>query len=144
MTTFIIVLQDLSSSTATLLRMNQAATIETWRRLLDPAKSWVLFAQGTCVILMEPADDLAQQATSLLREYGPVRAGTPAGDFNTIDLDDAPGWAVTGHHPDILTYVDPSELESHDDLTVGLFGRSKRDQDGHDLTVIHVEDKRAF
>ncbi|MEU7838174.1 MULTISPECIES: hypothetical protein [unclassified Nonomuraea] len=117
--------------------------IETWRRLLDPAKSWVLFANGTCVILMEPTDDLGQQATSLLREYGPVHAGTPAGDFDIVDLDDAPGWAVTGHHPDVLTYVDPSELENHDDLTVGLFGRSKRDQDGHDLIVIHIEDKHT-
>ncbi|GAA1657283.1 hypothetical protein GCM10009733_063700 [Nonomuraea maheshkhaliensis] len=117
--------------------------IETWRHLLDLAKSWVLFAHGTCVILMEPAADLQQQATSLLREYGPVRPGTPAGDFNITDLDDAPGWVVTGHHPDILTYVDPSELENHDDFTVGLFGRGKRDRDGHDLAVIHVEDKRA-
>ncbi|MFC0554977.1 hypothetical protein ACFFHJ_29185 [Planotetraspora thailandica] len=124
--------------------MNQTAVVETWRRLLDPAKCWVLFAHGTCVILMEPADDLAQQAISLLRKYGPVHAGTPAGDFNIINLDDAPGWAITGHHPDVLTYVDPGELEDHDDLTVGLFGRNKRDQDGHELQVIHIEDKRAF
>jgi hypothetical protein len=123
--------------------MNQTAMIETWRCLLDPAKSWVLFANGTCVILMEPTGDLAQQATSLLQEYGPVHAGTPAGDFDIIDLDEASGWAVTGHHPDILTYVDPSELENHDDLTVGLFGRSKRDQDGHDLIIIHIEDNYA-
>ncbi|MEO3873451.1 hypothetical protein ABGB18_31965 [Nonomuraea sp. B12E4] len=123
--------------------MNQTSMIETWRRLLDPAKSWVLFEQGTCVILMEPAGELAQQATTLLREYGPVVGGTPAGDFDIIDLDDAPGWAVTGHHPDILTYVDPSEVDNEEDFVVGLYGRGKRDQDGHDLTVIHVEDKRA-
>jgi hypothetical protein len=91
-----------------------------------------------------PADHLAQRVISLLQEYGPVRVGTPAGDFDIIDLDDAPGWAVTGHHPDILTYVDPSELENHDDLTIGLFGRSRRDQVGHDLNVIHIEDKRAL
>jgi hypothetical protein len=40
------------SSTATLPRMNQTAAVETWRRLLDPAKSWVLFSHGTCLILM--------------------------------------------------------------------------------------------
>ncbi|MEU4515776.1 hypothetical protein AB0G05_40315 [Nonomuraea wenchangensis] len=124
--------------------MNQTSTAEIWRRLLDPAKSWVLFAHGTCVILMEPADDLIQQATTLLREYGPVHPGTPAGDFNVIDLDDASGWAVTGHHPDILTYVDPSELDNHDDLAVGILGRAKRDRDGHELTVLHLEDKRSF
>lgn len=92
---------------------------------------------------MEPADDIAQQATALLQKHDPVRVGTPAGDFDVIDLDDAPGWAVTGHHPDILTYVDPGELENHHDLAIGLFGRSKRDQDGHELTVIHIEDKRT-
>lgn len=123
--------------------MSQETVIATWRHLLHPAKSWVLFANGTCVILMEPADDLAEQAKELLREYGTARAGTPAGDFTTIDLDDAPGWAVTGHHPDILTYVAEDELDARDDLTVGLFGRGKRDQDGHELTIVHVEDKRA-
>ncbi|MET9338496.1 hypothetical protein [Nonomuraea sp. NPDC003804] len=123
--------------------MTHESVIAIWRRLLHPATSWVLFANGTCVILTEPADDLAEQATELLREYGPVRPGTPAGDFITVDLDDAPGWAVTGHHPDILTYVAEDELEARDDLTVGLFGRGKRGQDGHELAIAHIEDRRA-
>ncbi|MFD1936999.1 MULTISPECIES: hypothetical protein [Nonomuraea] len=123
--------------------MTHESVITTWRQLLHPAKSWALFANGTCVILMEPADDLAEQAKELLSRYGPVQAGTPAGNFTTIDLDDAPGWAVTSHHPDILTYVAEDELDARDDLTVGLFGRGKRDQDGHELTIVHVEDKRA-
>ncbi|MGR6913955.1 hypothetical protein ACU635_06860 [[Actinomadura] parvosata] len=123
--------------------MTHTPAIETWRTLLDPAKSWVLFGHDTCVILVRPDGDLADQATTLLREYGPVHPGTPAGDFDTIELRDAPGWVVTGHHPDILTYVAPDELDDHDHLVVGLHGRSKRDQDGHDLAVVHVEDKRA-
>jgi hypothetical protein len=123
--------------------MTHESVIATWRQLLHPGRSWVLFANGTCVILMEPDGDLAGQARDLLREFGPVQAGTPAGDFTTIDLDDAPGWAVTCHHPDILTYVADDELEADDDLTVGLFGRGKRDQDGHELVVVHVEDKRS-
>ncbi|SEU39745.1 hypothetical protein [Nonomuraea wenchangensis] len=110
-----------------------------------PPRRGDLFAHGTGVILMEPADDLTQQATILLREYGPVHSGTPAGDFNVIDLDDASGWAVTGHHPDILTYLDPSELENHDYLAVGILGRAKRDRDGNELTVLHhLEDKRSI
>ncbi|WP_433464285.1 hypothetical protein [Spirillospora sp. CA-128828] len=93
---------------------------------------------------MEPEDDLSVQAVELLREYGPVHGGTPAGDFGTIDLDAAPGWAVYGHHNDILTYVAPDEVEdAANDLAVGLLGRSKRDQDGHELAVVHVEDKRS-
>lgn len=93
---------------------------------------------------MEPGDDLAAQAVEPLREYGPVQPGGPAGDFGTVDLDAAPGWAVYGHHNDILTYVAPEEVEERaESLAVGLLGRSKHDQDGREINVVHVEDKRA-
>lgn len=115
-----------------------------WRRLLnDPRKSWVLFEHGTCVVLTAPEGDLAGQATGILREFGPVHVGTPAGDFNVVDLDDAPGWAVTGHHQDVLTYVAPEELDDHGTLAVGLFGRAKRHEDGTAPHVVHVEDRRG-
>jgi hypothetical protein len=119
--------------------------VETWRRIIvGDDKSWVLFAHGTCVVLVEPGEDLAGQAVSILREYGPVQAGSPAGDFGTIDLDAAPGWVVTGHHRDVLTYVARDEVpEPVSDLLVGLTGRAKRDRDGRELTVVHVEDKRC-
>ena len=119
--------------------------VQTWRRIIvGDHKSWVLFAHGTCVVLLDPADDLADQAVGIMREYGPVHVGSPAGDFGTIDLDAAPGWAVTGHHPDVLTYVAPEEVSEPDnDLVVGLTGRAKRDLDGRELTVVHVEDRRA-
>jgi hypothetical protein len=56
--------------------------IEHWRRIIQgPTKSWVMFAHGTCVILMKPESELRQQAIDLLRNYGPVRGGSPAGDF---------------------------------------------------------------
>ncbi|MGH3242068.1 MAG: hypothetical protein ACRDNL_16965 [Spirillospora sp.] len=118
--------------------------VQVWRDVIQgDEKSWVLFEHGTCVILMEPADDLAAQAVELLREYGPVTGGTSAGDFGTIDLDAAPGWAVYGHHNDVLNYVSPEEVEDGaDDVVVGLLGRSKRGQDGLELNVVHVEDKR--
>ncbi|OLT20419.1 hypothetical protein BJF79_47350 [Actinomadura sp. CNU-125] len=118
--------------------------VEVWRGvIMGDTKSWVLFEHGTCVILMEPEDDLALQAIGLLREFGPVQGGTSAGDFGTIDLDAAPGWAVYGHHNDVLTYVAPEEAgDEPSDLAVGLLGRSKRDRDGRELTVVHVEDKR--
>jgi hypothetical protein len=51
---------------------------------------------------------------------------------------------VTGHHPDILTYVSPDEVaEQNNDLVIGLLGRSKRDQDAAELMIIHVEDNRG-
>jgi hypothetical protein len=127
-----------------LYAMELESLIDKWRSIIiGDHKSWVLFANGTCVILMQPSDDLASQATELLREYGPVSAGSSAGDFGTITLEPGPGWVVYGHHNDILTYVDPSEVDADsNDLVVGLFGRSKRDRDGQELCVVHVEEKR--
>lgn len=118
---------------------------EAWRRaIVGAGKSWVVFAQGTCVVLAnpEPAADLTAAATALLREYGPVHVGSPAGDFDVVTLDPGPGWAVTCHHPDILTYVAPDEVPDGEDLVVGLHGRGKRDQDARELSVLHVEDAR--
>jgi hypothetical protein len=118
-------------------------SMDVWRRIIvGDHKSWVLFAHDTCVVLTEPSEDLAAQAVALLREYGPVHAGSPAGDFNIITLESAPGWVVAGHHPDVLTYVAPGEVTEANDLTVGLTGRGKRDRDGHELQVVHVEDCR--
>ena len=93
---------------------------------------------------MEPEGDLSTQATELLREWGPVHAGSSSGDFGTIELPDRKGWVVTCHHDDILTFVAPDEVDpgEADDLTIGLLGRSRRGQDADQLQVIHVEDRR--
>ncbi|WP_371358433.1 hypothetical protein, partial [Salmonella sp. E393-2] len=63
------------------------------------------------MILTQPEPDLAAQARALLAEWGAVQVGTPAGDFGVITLDNGRGWVVTGHHPDILTFVPREELE---------------------------------
>jgi hypothetical protein len=117
-----------------------------WRSIIIGAnKSWVAFEHGTCVILLQPEEDLAAQAQRLLAEWGPVHAGSPAGDFGVIRLEKAPGWVVTCHHPDILAHVAPDEAgtPSPTDLSIGLMGRSKRDQDARTLKVVHVEDRRV-
>jgi hypothetical protein len=126
------------------LPVEGADLIEAWRATINgPGKSWVLFENGTCVILMEPEADLAAQATALLREYGPVHAGSSFGDFSTITLEDGRGSVVTCHHNDILTFVGPDECSPDaEDVVVGLLGRSKRGQDAEELRVLHVEDKR--
>lgn len=117
-----------------------------WRRIIiGEGKSWVAFSHGTCVIFIELPDndgpvDIADAALALMREWGPVRVASSAGDFSVITLDDEPGWVVTGHHPDILTYVSPDELApSPSHLEIGLHGRGKRDADAHDLAIVHVE-----
>ena len=44
----------------------------------------------------------------------------------------------------MLTYVAPEEVSEPDnDLAIGLTGRAKRDLDARELTVVHVEDRRA-
>jgi hypothetical protein len=125
--------------------MEGAELVAAWRGVIDgPEKSWVLFENGTCVVLTVPVDDLAARATALLREYGPVYPGSSFGDFSTIELEDGRGWVVTCHHNDILTYVGPDEVgpEHANDLVVGLLGRSRRGKDAEELKVIHVEDRR--
>ena len=117
--------------------------IDTWRRIIvGGGKSWVVFEHGTCVILTRRAEEVAAEATALLKEWGPVVVGTPAGDFNVVKLQDEPGWVVTCHHPDILTYVGADEFaEGHapEEMMIGLIGRAKRGQDAEELRIIHTE-----
>ena len=122
--------------------MDEQQVVDIWRRIIvGEHKSWVVFAHGTCVVLTEPAGNLTEQATAILAEYGPVHPGSPAGDFGTVKLQAAPGWVVTGHHPDVHTYVAPEDVAEETDLVVGLTGRRNRDRDGRELQVIHVEDR---
>jgi len=120
--------------------------VTLWRSIIQgDQKSWVLFEHRTCLILMQPEADLATQARQIMSTWGPVKVGTAAADFNVISLPDPPGgWVVTGHHPDMLTYVSPADLADPDPsgLAIGLVGRGYRDQDAHSLKIVHVEDKR--
>lgn len=123
--------------------MDTEELVDIWRRILAPSGiSWVLFENGTCVMLKEPEDELAGQAVDILGQFGPVHAGGPAGDFNVLGLKDGTGWLVTGHHPDVVTYVALDEPADPSHLAVGLHGRTKRHQDGTELRVVHVEDVR--
>ncbi|WP_262062521.1 hypothetical protein [Streptomyces sp. STR69] len=115
--------------------------IAAWRLILDGSeKPWVLFEHGTCVLLEEPDGDPAEQATGILREFGPVQVATSAGDFRVLELKNSEGWLVTSHHRDVVTFVATDEPDDPSHLAVGIHGRSKRDQDGTELHVVHVED----
>jgi len=121
-----------------------------WRNIIEGAsdKSWVIFKNGTIVILMhaelDSNTDLQQKAIQLMKEWGPVHEGTPAGDFSVGISKKAEGWYITSHHNDIITFVHPTEIKKHkpEDLIVGMFGRNKRNTDANELCVIHVEDNR--
>lgn len=62
---------------------------DVWRRIItDARKSWGLFENETCVVLVGPSNDLAAQAVALMKERGPLHPGVPAGDFGVIELSD--------------------------------------------------------
>jgi hypothetical protein len=98
------------------------------------------FSNGTYIILEDTIQDKQQVALDLIKEYGPVYAGSPAGDFSIISLNQTVGWSVTSHCYGMYTYVHPNEMETEHptDIDVGFFGRSKREKDGKDLKIIHI------
>lgn len=119
------------------------AYIEMLREVVSSEASWVLFHHGTAVFLSDCEGDLAQAATEVLREYGPVQVGSPAGDFAVIEFDEGLGWGVTFDHPDLLALVVPSEIGAQpEEVVIGVMGRTKRSDDAENLQIAHIEDRR--
>ncbi len=115
--------------------------IAAWGKIISSKFPYVLFANGTCVLLREPETDLQAQAIALLKEWGPVHPGTPSADFQVIELDAGMGAVIAGHHPDILVFVSLGKAEFNE-LICGMIGRGCRDADAEELSVIHVEPAR--
>ena len=120
--------------------------IDVWKVIIKKASSnsWVVFENGTCVVLegsVKEKDSAVEKATEVISSFGPVVAGTPAGDFNVTKVRHNDGWIVTCAHPDVMNFVSPAEIDggAEDGMSVGLLGRSKRDADGRNPKVIHVE-----
>ena len=61
-----------------------------------------------------------------------------------ISLNRTKGWIVSGHGYGMYTYVNPNELDSNypNDMTIGLYGRSKRNQDGLEPIIIHINSSK--
>jgi len=118
--------------------------ISTYKKIIiDASISWVLFKNGTCVMLLKPQDDIKTQAIQILQTQGSVTAGTPSADFEVTKIPEINGWAVTGDYPGIIVYVSKEEVDSKKrDFEIGLIGRSKRERDAKELEVLHVEDKQ--
>ncbi len=110
--------------------------------IIDPQMSWVLFKNGTCVMLLEPQKNIKEQAVKILREHGSVVAGSSSGDFEVTKIPEINGWVVTGDYPGIMMFVSEEEGKKKDDAGVGLVGRSKRERDAKELKVEHIEDKQ--
>lgn len=110
--------------------------------IIDPQMSWVLFKNGTCVMLLEPQENIKEQALKILREHGSVVAGTPSGDFQVTKIPEINGWVVTGDYPGIMMYVPLEEGKKKGDFEIGMIGRNKRERDAKELEVVHIEDKQ--
>ncbi|NOQ73612.1 MAG: hypothetical protein GQ574_16520 [Crocinitomix sp.] len=108
-------------------------------------QDWILFENGTYIIFdnADTIDDMESEAMNMMQEFGPVQSGGPGGDFGVTSLIETEGWVVSGHGYGMYTYVHPNEIDQQtpSDVDVGLYGRAKRDLDGRDARLIHVNRK---
>ena len=109
--------------------------------ITDHSMNWVLFKNGTCVMLLKPEKDIRAQAIKILKEHGSVIAGTPSGDFEVTKIPPINGWIITGDYPGIMMYVSFEEGKKKGDFEIGMIGRTNREQDAKELSVVYVEDK---
>jgi hypothetical protein len=125
------------------VEMTDEILIEQVKLAINPFfEDWVLFENGTYIIF-DNADTIVnveEEAIKLMKQFGPVHAGGPAGDIGVTSLTETDGWVVSGHGYGMYTYVHPNELENKtpSDVDVGLYGRSKRDLDGTEAKIIYV------
>lgn len=124
--------------------MDSQRLVDAWDAMLDSGKLWVLFENGTCVILPDQFSSApASRAIELIAQYGLFTPGTPSADFDIIVPDNVEGWIITSQHPDIITYVAPGESPDERSPAVGVYGRDKRVQDAIEQRVIHVHQKSS-
>ena len=155
-TIFILILTSLFLSNCGNKNKDEKLKIQSEKRNVEPKslldnvrlainpkyQNWVLFENGTYIIFddISKIADIKEEAIKQMKEYGPVYVGGSAGDFNVIHLNQTEGWVVSGHGYGMYTYVNPSELDSDspNDITIGLFGRSKRNKDGQNPNIIYI------
>jgi hypothetical protein len=118
--------------------MDVKQLIEIYKKVIEPnLKNWVVFENGTCVIIYHSKGDLENEAKDVLQKYGKVHSGTPSADFTVIKVDQ--GWIVAGDQPGILNYVSEDEGEDKEDYEIGLIGRDKKERDESKLRIVHIE-----
>jgi len=121
-----------------------AKCIEYVRKVMSTKSAWVLFSNGTFVVLDKPEEgrSLEEQALEAINKYGQVMAGGPPGDFNVIRTDHGCS-VVTGHCPYMYTCVlEDEENGKGMDMMIGLYGRGKRQKDFIEKKVVHIEEQR--
>ena len=120
---------------------------EIWEPLIfDKNKTWVVFEHGTCVVVMQHKIDTTTDAIEIMKKYGSVYAGSPAGDFRVVKSVDLDGWIVLYNHPDILNFVSPDELKLPDQIdentvAIGFSCINKRRLDAESLKILFIHEK---
>lgn len=115
--------------------------IDAWKKILaESPHPWVLFENGTVVILKTTEGKIEDDAREFLTKYGYAPPGTPEADFGVEKLENPAGYLVTTGGPEeIMTYVDDSELsKKYSEMMIGILGKTKRKHDRRDLHVIWV------
>ena len=111
--------------------------IDIYREVVNPKlKDWVIFNQGTCVIIYHHEGDVKAGAMEIMKKYGFATPGTSSADFTVLKVDN--GWIVTGDQPGILNFVSEDEGKGKADFEIGLIGRSKKELDCKELKIIYT------
>ncbi|MBJ2126691.1 hypothetical protein [Flavobacterium sp. IB48] len=125
--------------------ISEAELLHHVRLSINPKfQDWVLFKNGTYIIFehVDKISNLEIEAIKLIQKFGPVYKGQRSQDYDITSLKNTKGWIVSGHGYGIYTYVSPLEIKSKKTNTaIGLFGRGKRDLDGRNPVIIHVNRK---
>lgn len=117
--------------------MSSEELATVYKKIIDPKfKYWVVFTQGTCVIIYKSQGNLENEAKEALQKYGSVTPGTPSGDFTVTKVDS--GWIVSGDQPGILNYVSEDEGGGKEDFEIGLIGRNKKELDSKEPKIIDI------
>lgn len=114
--------------------------ITSWQELICEPYPWVVFENGTCVILVKPGENQAEEAIAILKSLN-RNSGEEFGDFGVQELDMEKGWIVTSPHPDIVslvTFDEVPEESRNDTLAIGFHGKAKRKLDYQSCKIIHV------
>lgn len=116
--------------------------VARWRKALarmqGPEAVWALFKHGTVVLFAAAPRNAEGEARELLKAQNAGRSG--ASEPEVTALPNGAGWLVGGLDPRLFTYVAPEEASATTPLhVIGRLGRAKREEDGRDLEITHIE-----
>jgi hypothetical protein len=104
--------------------------------------AWVMFENGTSVVIVNPTESIAQQAINVLSETYASEKHLDLEDVGVNIISGDSGWLVTSRNPDICNLVlfnDVGADNADDTFGIASFAKRLRRKDWIDRRVIHVE-----